>query len=151
MLSAVIPVFNEAESLPALYGELAQVATDNGYELEIVFVDDGSTDGSWDEIEKLAAHDARVRGIRFRRNFGKAAALAAGFSAAATPAARFERIWACRSPSAATLSRMVCTALDDPRSDGVTFVSLSPILVDPRTMEITPWLAGFLRSPSSCR
>src|SRR5262245_50410884 len=82
MLSAVIPVLNEAESLPALYGELTQVAQDNGYELEIVFVDDGSTDNSWDEIEQLATHDARVRGIRFRRNFGKAAALAAGFAAA---------------------------------------------------------------------
>jgi len=82
MLSAVIPVLNEAESLPALYGELCEVAGAGGYELEIVFVDDGSTDNSWDEIEKLAAHDARVRGIRFRRNFGKAAALSAGFAAA---------------------------------------------------------------------
>ncbi len=82
MLSAVIPVLNEAQSLPALYGELDGVAREHGYELEIVFVDDGSTDGSWAEIERLAAADARVRGIRFRRNFGKAAALSAGFAAA---------------------------------------------------------------------
>jgi dolichol-phosphate mannosyltransferase len=58
------------------------VAREHNYELEIVFVDDGSTDDSWATIEKLAAADARVRGIRFRRNFGKAAALSAGFSAA---------------------------------------------------------------------
>jgi glycosyltransferase involved in cell wall biosynthesis len=82
MLSAVIPVLNEAESLAALYGELSEVAREHGYDLEIVFVDDGSTDGSWQEIERLAAADARVRGLRFRRNFGKAAALSAGFDAA---------------------------------------------------------------------
>jgi dolichol-phosphate mannosyltransferase len=79
MLSAVIPVYNEAESLDALYRELVAVAAENGYELEIVLVDDGSTDRSWDAIARLAAADPRVRGIRFRRNFGKAAALAAGF------------------------------------------------------------------------
>ena len=79
MLSAVIPVLNEAESLAALYGELSEVAREHGYDLEIVFVDDGSTDGSWQEIERLAAADVRVKGLRFRRNFGKAAALAAGF------------------------------------------------------------------------
>ncbi len=52
------------------------------YELEMIFVDDGSTDGSWEVIQRLAAEDPRVRGIRFRRNFGKAAALSAGFRAA---------------------------------------------------------------------
>jgi dolichol-phosphate mannosyltransferase len=82
MLSAVIPVFNEVESLAALHGELAEVAQQQGYELEIIFVDDGSKDGSWAEIERLAAADSRVKGIRFRRNFGKAAALSAGFEAA---------------------------------------------------------------------
>lgn len=81
-LSAVIPVFCEAESLPALHAELVEVARDQGHELEIIFVDDGSTDGSWPVIERLAAEDARVRGIRFRRNFGKAAALSAGFKEA---------------------------------------------------------------------
>ena len=82
MLSAVIPVYNEVESLPALHAELSEVARENGYQLEIIFIDDGSRDGSWDAIERLAAADPRVRGIRFRRNFGKAAALSAGFEAA---------------------------------------------------------------------
>lgn len=82
MLSTVIPVFNEAESLATLHAELDEVARVNGYTLDIVFVDDGSTDGSWRAIEQLARRDPRVRGLRFRRNFGKAAALSAGFQAA---------------------------------------------------------------------
>jgi dolichol-phosphate mannosyltransferase len=82
MLSAVIPVFNEVESLDGLYRELDQVAREHDYQLDLVFVDDGSTDGSWQKIAELAASDLRVRGIRFRRNFGKAAALSAGFRAA---------------------------------------------------------------------
>jgi dolichol-phosphate mannosyltransferase len=82
MLSTVIPVFNEVGSLDALHQELGEVAVANGYVLDIVLVDDGSTDGSWGTIQRLAAADPRVRGIRFRRNFGKAAALSAGFRAA---------------------------------------------------------------------
>lgn len=82
MLSAVIPVYNEVESLAKLHAELDSVSRANRYDLEIVFVDDGSTDGSWAEIQRLSANDARVRGIRFRRNFGKAAALTAGFETA---------------------------------------------------------------------
>jgi dolichol-phosphate mannosyltransferase len=81
-LSVVIPVFNEAESLETLFGELDRTAAAEGYDLEVVFVDDGSSDGSWPAIKRLSERDARVRGIRFRRNFGKAAALSAGFSAA---------------------------------------------------------------------
>jgi glycosyltransferase involved in cell wall biosynthesis len=81
-LSTVIPVYNEAQSLEALHTELLQVAVSEGYELDIVFVDDGSTDDSWEVIQKLARLDPRVRGLRFRRNFGKAAALSAGFRAA---------------------------------------------------------------------
>jgi glycosyltransferase involved in cell wall biosynthesis len=81
-LSAVIPVFCEAESLPALHAELAEAARSQGHELAIIFVDDGSTDESWAVIERLAGEDPRVRGIRFRRNFGKAAALSAGFEEA---------------------------------------------------------------------
>jgi dolichol-phosphate mannosyltransferase len=82
MLSIVIPVWNERESLARLHGELDEVARANGYEVEIIFVDDGSTDGSWQEIQRLSERDARASGIRFRRNFGKAAALSAGFKAA---------------------------------------------------------------------
>jgi dolichol-phosphate mannosyltransferase len=82
MLSAVIPVYNEVESLRELHAEIEDVARENRYDLEIIFVDDGSTDGSWELIEELAAEDPRVQGIRFRRNFGKAAALSAGFQAA---------------------------------------------------------------------
>ncbi|MDH3718903.1 MAG: glycosyltransferase family 2 protein [Planctomycetota bacterium] len=82
MISAVIPVLDEAESLVQLHGELDAVAGEHGYRLDIVFVDDGSTDDSWAVIRQLAQQDPRVHGIRFRRNFGKAAALSAGFDAA---------------------------------------------------------------------
>lgn len=82
MLSLVIPVYNEVESLRELHRELNEVAAEHGYTFDIVFVDDGSKDGSWELIESLAKEDSRVRGIRFRRNFGKAAALNAGFDAA---------------------------------------------------------------------
>ena len=82
MLSIVIPVFNEDESLRTLHQELGEVAAAGGYQLDVVFVDDGSTDRSWEVIQGLAAADPRVRGVRFRRNFGKAAALSAGFARA---------------------------------------------------------------------
>jgi dolichol-phosphate mannosyltransferase len=82
MLSVVIPVYNEVESLAALHAELADVAKAEGYDLDVVFVDDGSVDGSWNVLVGLAEADPRVRAIRFRRNFGKAAALNAGFAAA---------------------------------------------------------------------
>jgi glycosyltransferase involved in cell wall biosynthesis len=80
MLSIVIPVYNEADSLAILHRELLEVADAQGYELDIIFVDDGSTDRSWQVIRQLADGDGRVRGLRFRRNFGKAAALSAGFA-----------------------------------------------------------------------
>ena len=82
MLSVVIPVLNEAESLASLHCELSEVAAAEGYKLDIIFVDDGSRDASWKVIAGLAAADPRVRGIRFRRNFGKAAALSVGFAEA---------------------------------------------------------------------
>lgn len=78
MLSIVIPVLNEAPSLAPLYHEIREVAASQGLSIEVIFIDDGSTDDSWDAICRLAAADARVRGLRFRRNFGKAAALTAG-------------------------------------------------------------------------
>lgn len=82
MLSIVIPVCDERESLESLHGELDEVARAHGYDMEIILIDDGSKDGSWSVIRRLAETDARVRGIRFRRNFGKSAALSAGFRAA---------------------------------------------------------------------
>jgi dolichol-phosphate mannosyltransferase len=82
MLSIVIPVFDERESLESLHRELDEVARAHGDDVEIILIDDGSSDGSWSVIRRLAEQDHRVRGIRFRRNFGKAAALSAGFRAA---------------------------------------------------------------------
>jgi len=82
MLSVVIPVYNEVESLAILHGELNAVTSAQQIDAEFIFVDDGSSDGSWEVIRRLGAEDSRVRGIRFRRRFGKAAALNAGFRAA---------------------------------------------------------------------
>jgi glycosyltransferase involved in cell wall biosynthesis len=78
-LSLVLPVHNERESLPALQGQIEAVAQAHGLAVEMIYVDDGSRDGSWEVIKDLAAGNPRVRGLRFRRNFGKAAALQAGF------------------------------------------------------------------------
>jgi glycosyltransferase involved in cell wall biosynthesis len=80
MISVVVPLYNEAESLAALHAELDRVfaAGDLG-PAEFVFVDDGSRDDSWRVVRDLAARDPRVRAVRLRRNFGKAAALTAGF------------------------------------------------------------------------
>lgn len=82
MLSIIIPVLNEAESLPQLHAEIDGVCRDRQLDAEIVFVDDGSTDGTWRVIGELRGRDPRVSGIRFRRNFGKAAALSAGMQTA---------------------------------------------------------------------
>jgi dolichol-phosphate mannosyltransferase len=82
MISVVIPVYNESESLPLLHAEIAETVKQNALDLEILFVDDGSNDGSWGVIADLARKHGGVRGIRLRRNFGKAAALLAGFRAA---------------------------------------------------------------------
>ncbi len=78
-LSLVIPVLNEVDSLRELHAQIARVAAERSLDIEVIFVDDGSRDGSWKLIEQLAREDSRVIGIRFRRNFGKAAALTAGF------------------------------------------------------------------------
>lgn len=81
-LSIVIPVLNEVDSLRELYRQVSDTAASNQLTIEILFIDDGSRDGSWRVIEELSAADPRVQGIRFRRNFGKAAALTAGLKAA---------------------------------------------------------------------
>jgi len=78
-LSVVVPVFDEAESLPELHRELAAALGAIGRSWEVIYVDDGSRDGSDRAIAGLAARDPRVRGLSFRRNFGKSAALAVGF------------------------------------------------------------------------
>jgi len=80
-VSVVIPVLDEIESLPTLYRELSEVLETLGRPYELVFVDDGSRDGSFQTLEKLHRSDDRVRVIQLRRNFGKAAALAVGFRA----------------------------------------------------------------------
>ena len=82
MYSIVIPVLNEASSLDELHSRLDQVANEHNYDIELIFVDDGSTDDSWTIILSLTKCDRRVQGIRLRRNFGKASALSAGFNAA---------------------------------------------------------------------
>jgi glycosyltransferase involved in cell wall biosynthesis len=81
-LSIVIPLFNEEESLPELKSWIARVCDDSKLSFELILVDDGSSDSSWDVIESMAADDSRVRGIKFRRNYGKSAALNQGFSIA---------------------------------------------------------------------
>lgn len=81
-ISVVIPLYNEAESLPELHDWIVKVMNENNYSYEIVFVDDGSNDGSWDVIESLKVKNAHVRGIKFRRNYGKSAGLNMAFEAA---------------------------------------------------------------------
>lgn len=82
-ISVVVPLYNEDESLPELYAWIQRVMAENGFTYEVIFVNDGSTDSSWDVIENLAEKDARVHGIKFRRNYGKSPALFCGFKAAA--------------------------------------------------------------------
>ena len=81
-LSIVISLFNEEESLPELISWIEKVATREKYEYEIIMVDDGSTDSSWKVITELAGKNPAIRGISFRRNYGKSAALYHGFKAA---------------------------------------------------------------------
>lgn len=81
-ISVVVPVFDEVESLPALHRELTDALERLGRSYELLFVDDGSRDGSFETLEKLHGTDDRVRVIQLRRNFGKAAALSVGFRAA---------------------------------------------------------------------
>lgn len=78
-ISIVVPSFNEAESIPELYEWIVRVMKANAFTYEIIFVDDGSTDSSWNIIEGLNKKDPCVRGIKFRRNYGKSPALYCGF------------------------------------------------------------------------
>ena len=78
-ISVVIPLLNEEESLPELTKWIQRVMQEHQFSYEIIFIDDGSTDKSWEIIEHLRAEDANVHGIRFRRNYGKSAALNVGF------------------------------------------------------------------------
>lgn len=82
-LSIVIPLLNEEESLQELHGWIVSVMQSNRFLYEILFIDDGSTDGSWQVVRALAESDPNVRGIRFLKNYGKSQALHAGFKAAA--------------------------------------------------------------------
>jgi len=81
-ISVVVPLYNEAESLPELYEWIKRVMNENHFTYEILFVNDGSTDDSWKVIEELSAQDDCVHGIKFRRNYGKSPALFCGFKAA---------------------------------------------------------------------
>jgi glycosyltransferase involved in cell wall biosynthesis len=81
-LSFIIPVLNEEGSLRQLHAEISSAASKAGWTWELLIIDDGSSDRSWEIINELAQKDSHVRGFRFRRNFGKAAALAAGFQQA---------------------------------------------------------------------
>ncbi len=81
-ISVVIPLFNEDESLPELFPWIAKVMQANKYSYEVIFIDDGSKDKSWQVIESLAQQNAEVRAIKFRRNYGKSAALQKGFEIA---------------------------------------------------------------------
>ena len=81
-LSVVIPVKDEEPNLPLLHQELTQALGDSGISYEVVIVDDGSTDGTFAQLEQLYERDPRIRVIRFVRNFGQTAAFAAGFDAA---------------------------------------------------------------------
>ena len=81
-ISVIIPAFNECESLPELCSWIQRVMLEHAYTYEIIIVDDGSTDHSWDCITDLAGKDTNIHGIQFRRNYGKSAALFCGFDKA---------------------------------------------------------------------
>jgi glycosyltransferase involved in cell wall biosynthesis len=80
-VSIIIPLLNEEESLPELYAWIKRVVTENNLTYEVLMIDDGSSDTSWDVITKLSASDSNVKGIKFARNYGKSAALNTGFQA----------------------------------------------------------------------
>src|SRR5690606_13807775 len=81
-ISVVVPLYNEAESLPELTDWIRRVMNEHGFSYEIILVDDGSNDTSWKVIEGLKLHHEQIVGVKFRRNYGKSAALNIGFDAA---------------------------------------------------------------------
>lgn len=81
-ISVIVPLYNEAESLPELEAWIARVMEANGFSYEVIFVNDGSTDGSWNVVESLAMKNPSVKGVSFRRNYGKSPALNSGFARA---------------------------------------------------------------------
>ncbi len=81
-LTVVVPAYNEAESLPELAEWIDRVCTGSAIMYEVIIIDDGSTDGTWDSVKRISAANSQVKGVRFRRNYGKAAALQTGFEAA---------------------------------------------------------------------
>jgi glycosyltransferase involved in cell wall biosynthesis len=82
-LSIIVPLFNEAESIPELFRWISKVMAENRFSFELIFIDDGSTDDSWKIIEKIKADNPEiVKGIKFRRNYGKSPALFCGFEMA---------------------------------------------------------------------
>ncbi|WP_316738284.1 glycosyltransferase family 2 protein [Pedobacter aquatilis] len=80
-ISVVVPLYNEDESLPELTAWIAKVMAENNFSYEIILIDDGSTDKSWEVIESLKLQNDAIKGIKFRRNYGKSAALNVGFEA----------------------------------------------------------------------
>ncbi len=81
-ISLVIPLLDEAESLPELSAWIEKVMNENHYSYEVIFVDDGSTDNSWEVIGNLRKKNSNIKGIKFQRNYGKSAALYEAFRAA---------------------------------------------------------------------
>lgn len=81
-ISVVVPLYNEEESIPELFGWIERVMTENHFSYEVIFISDGSTDRSWDIITELKEKSTCVKGIKFRRNYGKSPALYCGFKAA---------------------------------------------------------------------
>ena len=81
-ISVVVPLYNEAESLPELTAWIVRVMEENNFSYEIIFVDDGSTDGSFNIIRNLSQDNKNIKGVRFSRNYGKSPALHTGFGIA---------------------------------------------------------------------
>ena len=81
-ISVVVPLFNEEESLPELCDWLVRIMQENNFSYEVIFIDDGSRDDSWEKIKSLSDNNGNIRGLKFRRNYGKSAALSSGFETA---------------------------------------------------------------------